>query len=386
MTCPESYVNYLVDQTPHFDADILRSINPQHSMIGKVATASWGSFMGNSRYFDRFTNVYANPTREWIPKEYAECEGDPCSPEADEICWGNNRVNYYKEQRNIKTKVLCFDQIRDVSDAKEHTAQIITNVLRPATNTIMSGFIRKRMWDHSGRRWVANSTMAAVGTSTWTASANNEIYWDTDVDPDTVFKLTPQMLMRRVQPLARYGYYQNMVFEGFPGMIELRTDLDTVWDLDKQVTNAALQAQWRYQQWDAANAFWKFGLSGQLGQYAIDTDFDILRFNYLSNPGPGAYRYQVVLPYRNIAADNGLEMEPNPDYDKAQFQMSQIWHRRAAVPPGCGRFSGESRRCRSAAGTWLVNGSSLPTTSAARTTARTRACSTPTSSWPGNRS
>jgi hypothetical protein len=173
--------------------------------------------------------------------------------------------------------------------------------------------------------------MYAVGTSTWTAVNDNEIYWDTDVDPDTVFKLTPQMLMRRVQPLARWGYFKNMVFAGFPNMIELRTDLDTVWDLDKQVTNAALQSQWRFQQWDQANAFWKFGLSGQLGNYAIDTDFDIIRFNYTGTNLAGLHRYQVVLPYRNVAADNGLEMEPNPDYDNAQFQFSQIWHRRAAT-------------------------------------------------------
>lgn len=345
--CTQKFINYLVDQTPHFDAEIMRDVRPTSgTWLGKVETRQWPSYMGNRHYFDRFTSVFANPTREWTPKEYEDCTGNPCDPTADKICWGNLRQTYFKETRSIETPILCFDQIRDVSHAKEHVAQIISEILRPATDTIMSYFLKKRAAEHAGEKWTANDTMDAF-TFEWQVVSENEIYFNCSVPRTDVFKLAPQMLQRRVFPLTLKGYMGAKTFEGFPNLIELITDLETVWDLDKQASTGTvnLAQYWRYNDWTAANDYWKYGFGGQIGNYTVSVDPFILRFNYKQDLGagfaPNRYQYQVVLPYKNVSAGsavyegdsfdsgNGLRSVPNEDYPLAQYQLSYIHHRKA---------------------------------------------------------
>lgn len=345
--CTQQFVNYLVDQTPHFDTDIIRDLSPQTgTWIGRLETGTWESFMGNTHYFDRFTQVFANPTRQWTAKEYEACTGNPCDPSADEICWGNVRQSYFKETRSIETQLLCFDQIRDVSHAKEHASQIVEDILRPATDTIMSYYMKKRSAEHAGKKWMANDTMDDF-TYEWVVVGDDEVYIKSDADPTDIFKLAPQMLQRRVTPLTLKGYMQQRVFEGFPNLIELITDTETVWDLDKQANTGTvnLAQYWRYQDWAQANAYWKYGFGGQLGNYAVAVDPFALRFNY--NPADTGdltlpYRYDLVLPYKNVDAGTqvyegasfesgtGLRMVENEDYELAQYQFSFIHHRRSA--------------------------------------------------------
>jgi hypothetical protein len=62
-----------------------------------------------------------------------------------------------------------------------------------------------------------------------------------------------------------------------------------------------------------------------------------LRFNYVTDLGaaaaPNRYRYQVVLPYVNVITTGaggaaGLGSEPNADYFRAHYALSQIHHKR----------------------------------------------------------
>lgn len=349
--CTNQFINYLVDQTPHFDKDIVRDINPTSgTWIGKIETRTWPSFMGNSHNFDRFTNVFPNPTREWTPKEYEACEGNPCDPVADEIGWGTVRQYYYKETRSIQTPLICFDQIRDVSHAKEHTAHIISDILRPASKTIMDYYLKKRSTQHAGTKWVAADGPPVMPsfTFTWVVVSDNEIYIDTNVAPASMCKLAPQMLQRRVTPLTLKGYMESKVFDSFPRLIELITDIETVWDLDKQMNSStgaqALSAFWRYQDWQTANNYWKYGFSGQLGNYAVSADPFPLRFNYVGLQLSGLYRYQLVLPYVNVDASTaavyegasfvsgtGLRMVENADFQNALYQFSVLHHRKAGI-------------------------------------------------------
>lgn len=352
MSCTTAFINYLVDQTPHFDADIVRGINPTSgTWIGKVATRTWPSYAGNQHYFDRFTNVFPNPTREWTAKEYAACTGTPCDPDADQIGWGNIRQYYFKEERHIETPLVCFDQIRDVSHAKEHVAQIISQILRPATRTIMDYYLKKRSAQHAGTRWVASTTMPTFNYVWMNGSgtnADNEIYIETDIAPTDICKLGPQMLQRRVTPLTLEGYMDEQVFESFPRLIELITDIETVWDLDKQQTAGGtlnLAGQWRYSDWATVNEFWRYGFTGQLGNYAVSADPFPLRFIYLDARGSKyTYRYQLVLPYKNVDASTaavyegasfvsgtGKRMVRNDDFDKATYQFSFIHNRKAGI-------------------------------------------------------
>jgi len=315
--------------------------------LGKVSTETWPSFKGNEQYYDKFEQVYVNPTRQWVPKEYLECEGNPCDPEADEIGWGNSRYKVYKETRSIETAMLCFEQIRDVSHAKEHVAQIIDEILRKATDVIMSYYLKKRAATHAKRKIVAHPTMPTF-TFSWVLSGDNEIYIDTDVDPASngVQKISPQLLQRLVMPLTQEGYFEQRTFgDEFPRLLELITDMETTWELDKQANTggtSVLNTYWRYQDWTQANNYWKYGLSGQLGNYTVSVDPAAMRFHYVGDQGGGVHRYQLVLPYRNMAADvtdgtvqwqsgNGLRMEVNPDYELALYQFSYVWHRKAGA-------------------------------------------------------
>jgi hypothetical protein len=55
-----------------------------------------------------------------------------------------------------------------------------------------------------------------------------------------------------------------------------------------------------------------------------------LRFNFVGVVN-GLFRYQIVLPYKNIPSSGagsaaGLKSIPNPDFDAAQYTWSYIWH------------------------------------------------------------
>ncbi len=345
--CTQKFINYLVDQTPHFAPDILRAIHPMSgTWLGKVKTERWPSFAGNVHYFDKYEQVFVNPVRQWVPKEYAACQGTPCDYNADQIGWGNSRYSFFKEQRSIETPLICFDQIRDVSHARENLQQIVNDILKPATDTIMSYYIKKRAAIHAKNKIVANHSMTPF-TFDWAVSGENEVYIDTNVAPTAVAKLTPQHLQRMVMPLTLAGYMDVRVLsDDFPRLMELITDMETCWELDKQATTAGsgstgLNAYWRYDDWTTANQYWRYGFSGQLGNYAVSVDPFALRFQYVGIVS-GKYRYQVILPYRNVSAEttdgnenwvsgSGLRMEPNPDYELAQYQFTYVWHRAAGT-------------------------------------------------------
>ena len=97
----------------------------------------------------------------------------------------------------------------------------------------------------------------------------------------------------------------------------------------------SVAGNWRFEQWDASSKYWRYGFSGQIGNYTTRVDPEGLRFNFVQDRGAAAgnfrYRYQVVLPYVNIASSGaggqaGLKSVTNPDFDTAQFTWSYIWH------------------------------------------------------------
>jgi hypothetical protein len=102
-----------------------------------------------------------------------------------------------------------------------------------------------------------------------------------------------------------------------------------------------VSGNWRFTQWSAANEYWRYGFSGQIGNFMVRVDEMGLRFNFVTDLGAGAhsgngnrYRYQIVLPYTNSVTSGaggaaGIGSEPNPDYDQAHFAISFIWHKNA---------------------------------------------------------
>lgn len=337
--CTDQYLNYIVDQLPVYDNDggLLKDVNPMSgTWLGKMKTKVWSNGNSNSMTFDRMHKVFPNPVREWIPKDYANCEGNPCDVPAEIICTGGySRNTFYKEIQKHKSRVLCFDSIRDFTHAEEHWAYIVSDILQPAADIITSYYMKKRAATLAGQKFIANSALTPF-TFVWVVNGTNETQIWCNAPPGNVFKMAPQMLQKRFTPLIRLGYFNQRVIEVPSKMAEFITDEDTVWSLTRQLNDSAtpalaLKMQWQYTDFSQASEFWKYGWSGAIGNYAMSTDPFQLRFNYrgLSGDATNPYVYDVLLPYSNIAADVGNKINSNADYDNACFGFSYT-HNRAA--------------------------------------------------------
>lgn len=342
MSCPNGtitgcqFAQWLVDQQPNYDSLIIEDIRYTDGAIGHVDMGTFDSFTGTQHTRDRFNHVYPDTTQAWNPVVAGNCLGNPCDlPEAT-IGWGATRYTYGLEQQSWQTPLLCFDQDMHITHARENFQYIISKILKPSTSTIFTQFIRKRALTWADNLIVANSTMPTF-TFNWVKIGTQEIYFDTNVAPTSVYKLTPQHLQRWVEPLLRVGYLgANPFSEKRPPMLELWTDTQTCWELDRLGASTgyggvpSVTGNWRFEQWEASSKYWAYGFSGQIGNYSTRVDVEQLRFNYVTVVN-GLYRYQVVLPLKNVASSgaggaSGLKSVNNPDYDNAQFAISWIWH------------------------------------------------------------
>lgn len=356
MSCPSGQIiqacdfpQFLVDQTPKFDELIMEDIRPTDGWLLNISTGSLPMGTPVELTQDRFRSVWPNTTKQWtkVQANGPGCTGNYCDPTEHQIGWGADRLTYFAEQQVWSTPLMCYDQDMHITHAEQHIAQIIDEILRPATTAVSSGFLRKRTLLWSKRKNVANSTLDQFVYRFTTAGPNNddEIYFDCNVNPNNVYHLVPQMLQNRFSPLMRQGYAGKNPFKETAPFIELVTDMDTCWFLDKlggQLGNGGgntptVQGNWRFTEWGAANQYWRYGFSGQVGNYLTRVDELGLRFNYVTDLGAGAapyrYRYQQVLPFVNnittgAGGSAGLGSDPNTDFDKAQFRISFITHKK----------------------------------------------------------
>lgn len=339
-----AFTQFLVDQQPVYDELILSDIRPTDSWIGNVATGVFPAHQGVERRLDRFKHVYPNTTKIWNRTQYTGCLGTPCDKDENCIGWGSERVTYYLEEQSWSTPLLCFDQLMHVTHSEEQFEQIISDILRPATSAIMSMFLRKRTLGHASKLYQANSAMTPF-TFAWVTSGTEQVYLDTNADPNNIYKLVPQMLQSRFNPLMRLGYAGKNPFKETAPWIELVAGIETAWELDRLggqtgvggANNPSIPNNWRFTEWDAASGYWRYGFTGQIGNFMVRTDWAEMRFNFVGDLGAGSapnrYRYELVLPYRNLTTggaggDAGLGSDENPSFDQAHFAFSIITHKR----------------------------------------------------------
>lgn len=365
MACPTAQIvrscdfgQFFVDQTPRFDELIMEDIRPTDGWIGNVSTGTTPMGTPVEITQDRFRSVWPNTTKTWsrVTANGPGCTGNPCDPTENCIGWGADRLTYYAEQQTWATPLLCYDQDMHITHAEQHLDQIINEILRPATSAIASNFLRKRTLLWSKGKNVANRNFGLAGTNgvftfQWVlagANGDEEIYFDCSVNPSNVFHLVPQMLQSRFSPLMRRGYGGKNPFKETAPYIELVTDMDTCWFLDRlggQLgtgggESPTVHGNWRFTEWGAANEYWRYGFSGQIGNYMVRVDEMGLRFNYVTDLGAGAhggngnrYRYQVILPYVNSTTTGaggaaGIGSDENVAFDRGQFALSFISHKK----------------------------------------------------------
>lgn len=353
MACPDGTITacdfgqWLVNQTPVFDELIMEDITPTDGWIGNVSLFELPFGSPPEITQDRFRSVFPNTTKAWRRTSTTSCLGTPCDPPRNQIGWGADRLTFFEQEQTWETPLLCLDQMMNVTHAKQQLQNIISKTLKPSTSFIGSSFLRKNTMFWSKRKNMANASLTQF-TYEWTlggADGDEEIYFDTSASPNQVFHLVPQMLQNRFSPLMRIGYGGENPFKDTAPFIELVTDMDTAWFLDKlggqqgvgTGNNPSVAGNWRFTEWGAANAYWRYGFSGQIGNYMVRADEWGLRFNFVADLGAGSapnrYRYQIVLPYTNVTTTGaggsaGIGREENPDYDSAQYAISFISHKK----------------------------------------------------------
>lgn len=339
------FTQLLVNQQPFYDKYIIEDIRPVDGWLAHVTSGTWDAWSGTQHTRDRFNNVYPNVTKAWEVVGDGSCAGAPCDPKEHLIGWGSTRLTYFQERQAWSTPLICYDQELTVTKAKEQWSYIISKILKPAVTFVQGNFIRKRGAQYADNKYIANRNFGSAAANfvyTWVLGGPNgdeEIYIDTNCPPTSVFKLTPQMLQRLVEPLLRIGYLgENPFADKTPPMLQLVTDTQTCWELDRlggqqgfgTGNTPTTFGNWRFTDWDAANKYWAYGFSGQIGNFAVRVDPESLRFNYVGVVA-GKYRYQVVQPYKNIPSSGagsaaGQKSISNPDYDAAQYRWSYVWH------------------------------------------------------------
>jgi len=360
MSCPTGQIvkacdfpQFFVDQTPRFDELIMEDIRPTDGWLLNVSTGTTPMGTPVEITQDRFRSVWPNTTKQWsrVNANGPGCVGSPCDPTEHQIGWGADRLTYYAEQQTWATPLLCYDQDMHITHAEQHISQVINEILRPATTAISSGFLRKRGLLWAKYKEMANNLLQAFTFQWVTGGVNNddEMYFDCSCPPNRVFHLVPQMLQNRFSFQMLNGYAGKNPFKETAPFIELVTDIDTCWFLDKLSgslgvaagDNPNIASNWRFTEWSAANAYWRYGFSGQIGNFMVRTDQMGLRFNYVTDLGAGAhggngnrYRYQIVLPYINqvttgAGGSAGIGADVNPDFLNAHFAISFIWHKKA---------------------------------------------------------
>ena len=363
MSCPGGQIiaacdfpQFLVDQTPRFDELIMEDIRPIDGWLLNISTGSTPMGTPVELTQDRFRSVYANVTKTWtrVQSNGVGCAVAYCDPTEHQIGWGADRLTYYTEQQTWSTPMLCYDQDMHITHAQQHIEQIISKILRPNTTNISSAFLRKRHLLWSNRKNVANAYCGTNGISGKSGlfqyqfslggpNGDDEIFFDCNVNPNNVFKLVPQMLQNRFSELMRRGYAGQNPFKDTSPFIELVTDIDTCWNLDHLGGQGGVGpgntpnvlGNWRFEEFSAANKYWRYGFSGQIGNFLARVDNMGMRFIYAGPSGNPTlpYRYQVVLPFVNSITTGaggaaGIGDDANPLYDWAPYGISQIHHKK----------------------------------------------------------
>ena len=316
----KQYTDFLINQAPVYDKEILRDVRPLNSeMIGFFKTMPWDAYDEVNHTFDRLHSTMPNTTKVWREKETGSCVADaPCDPTANKIGWGNTRETYGRDIQSWETAVQCFDEIMTKTKAVETWRHIIEKILRPATNWIMSAYLARRAGELAGKKWCVTTGMPEF-TFSWTGDTDNPddyIYLITDAEPTG--RITPEILRSRT--MAQYAV--GAITEennGFNSLL-FNTDIDTFHYLSKQ--DPILLDAWRFGEFGpAAKEFFRYGLRGYVGEFMVKCLLFPPRFNKVTST-----KYQVVLPYKNVPATNGIKDVYNEDYDKAQYQWSYINH------------------------------------------------------------
>lgn len=310
-----AFTNFLARRTEHLDDEILRDIVPIGTMIGSVETGSFPALDGVSHTWDRLNWVAPDMSTSWVDVTATGCVGTPCDPAETKIGLGSTRDSYKLQSKSYASDLICYDLAMTADRAVEVFENYVSN-LRDATTIINDNRLRNEYFRIAGNKWATTTTGLVPFTFT---EAGDLINVTPSVLPTSA--LFTNHLRNRVQYQLLSGALGKNV-EGMPPVIEVSTDMQTIWDLIQG--NQTLTNQWRFEAFEAGSKeYSQYGWAGRVGNFMLKADLMPIRFQILGN------QLIRVFPYVNIAATLGIKRSVNQAYIDAPVQASFIWHRRA---------------------------------------------------------
>ena len=323
----QAFANYIASKSEHLDEAIIKSMHPLDSQwIGHVSTGRFKAEDGVEHTYDRFENVFPQ-LGAWSDVQNASCVGTPCDKTSTKVGMGFTRASYKLQEKQYETDLFCWDSILSKDKATAQFAHFV-QVLRRISTIVWSYRFRTEALRIAKFRWVCSNNGLTPVNATWNAAMTRLTL--TPVTAGGVScpssKLTARHLQRRVDPQIRAGAEGPTINKNMQPMLELVTNMDTVWNLVEGDSN--LTDHWRFQSFSDAAKYYKYGWTGSVGNFGLRADAFSLRFNKVSCTD-AATVLEVVYPYTNIAATEGIKEDVNSDYDNCSVQADFIWHRKA---------------------------------------------------------
>jgi len=323
ITCAK-FGDVLSRRSEHLDDEIIRSRHPMDDWIAHVSTGKFPTQSGVEHTFDRFENVFPDMTGVWEDVQAQGCIGQPCDPASKKIGMGFTRDSYRLQRKAFETDLFCWDLILSADRAKEQYAHFV-RTLRRASVMISADRMRHEAVRIAGQKWA--TTLAGNKLTAITA------YWNStgtilNVSTRPTSKIGARHLQRRVQPQILLGALGDNINRSGAPMLEYVNDMESVWDMVEG--SPELTDHWRFKDFDDADKYWKYGWTGRVGNYGMRADSMPLRFLDLNTQNSdGTWQLQIVYPYTNVGATEGIKEALNDDYQNAHIQANFIWHRLA---------------------------------------------------------
>lgn len=323
------FADYIARKVEHLDDNIIMSMHPLDSQwVGHVSTGRFPAEQGVEHTFDRFENVFPQ-LGPWSDVQAASCVGTPCDKSSTKIGLGFTRDSYKLQEKSYETDLFCWDLILSADRATQQFAHFV-RVLRRISTIVWSYRFRTEALRICKFRWVCGSNTLVPVTATWNAAMTQLTLTPVTAGQDSLpsSQLTARHLQRRVDPQIRAGAEGGTIIKNAQPMLELVTHMETVWNLVEGDSN--LTDHWRFNQFSDGQKYYKYGWTGQVGNFGLRADAYCLRFNIRShNAATGVTVLDVVYPYTNIAATEGIKEDVNDDFDNAPVQINFVWHRKA---------------------------------------------------------
>lgn len=325
----QQFASYIATQTEHLDEPIIKSMHPLDSQwIGHVSTGQFKAQDGVEHTFDRFENVFPK-LGPWRDVQNASCVGSPCAKPQTKIGLGFTRDSYKLQETDYATDLFCWDQLLTKDRAVEQFNHFVT-VLRRVSTLVWSYRFRTEALRIAKFKWVLNNNGLTAVNATWDSTMTLLTLTPTVAGTSAMptSRLQAGHLQRRVDPQLRAGASGPKIDKNSAPMMEFVTGMDTVWNMVEG--DSHLTDHWRFQLFADAGKYYKYGWTGSIGNFGLRSDCFALRFNVVSNNlATGVVVLQVIFPYNNIAATEGIKEDVNADYDKTRVQADFIHHRMA---------------------------------------------------------